>query len=333
MEADHSSDASEASHSTHYCSVAEAMKLITQPFDGNKKKLREFIENVDVAFELVHPSKHEILLKFVKTKITGDARSKLIVRDLTHTWELVRGILEENYAIRRTLDYYACKMFSARQEKGESVASWGSRIDEMQTDLREAARRVCTAEEIKGAVGLINYLSKACFIQGLHNERIQTIVRSRGESILLSQAIEISLEEEGAILSVREKSGPAGPLLRCHKCGKLGHTANKCRSSEFFPQTRAREVNEFTEVDEFTEVTEVTQVMSCFRCGREGHIAKNCRQGSVCNNCRQGSVCRKCGMKGHTEINCRVQYKGWTKSGNEGREFVSNPRTAQTKKQ
>jgi len=99
MEADHSSDASEASYSMHYCSVAEAMKLITQPFDGNKKKLGEFIENVDVAFELVHPSKHEILLKFVKTKIMGDARSKLIVRDLTHTWELVRGILEENYTI------------------------------------------------------------------------------------------------------------------------------------------------------------------------------------------------------------------------------------------
>jgi len=57
------------------------MKLIAHPFDGNKRKLREFIENVDVAFELVHPSKHEILLKFVKTKITGDATSKLIVRD------------------------------------------------------------------------------------------------------------------------------------------------------------------------------------------------------------------------------------------------------------
>jgi len=315
MEPDHSSDTSEASYSTHYCSVAEAMKLITHPFDGDKKKLREFIENVDVAFELVHPSKHEILLKFVKTKITGDARSKLIVRDLTHTWELVRGILEENYAIRRTLDYYACKMFSARQEKGESVASWGSRIDEMQTDLREAARRVCKTEEIMGAVGLINHLGKACFIQGLHNDRIQTIVRSRGESILLSQAIEISLEEEGAILSVREKSGAAGPLLRCHRCGKLGHMANKCRSNEKFPHTRAREVNEFTQVAE---------AMSCFNCGRDGHVAKNCRQ---------GSVCRKCGMRGHTEINCRVQGKGWTKSsGNESRESVSNPRTAQAKK-
>jgi len=99
---DHSSESLEASYGTHYCNVAEAMKLITHPFDGNKKKLREFIENVDITFELVHPSIHEIL-KFVKTKITGDARSKLIVRDLTHTWELVRGILGENYVIRRTL--------------------------------------------------------------------------------------------------------------------------------------------------------------------------------------------------------------------------------------
>ena len=66
----------------------------------------------------MHPSKHEVFFKFLKTKFTRDARSKL-VRDLTHTWELVKSILEENYAIRRTLDFYACKMFSARQEKYE----------------------------------------------------------------------------------------------------------------------------------------------------------------------------------------------------------------------
>jgi hypothetical protein len=74
------------------------MKLITHPFDGDKKRLLEFIENADVAFERVHPRKHEILLKFVKTKITGDAGSKLIVRDSTHTWALVKGILKENHA-------------------------------------------------------------------------------------------------------------------------------------------------------------------------------------------------------------------------------------------
>jgi len=162
----HVSEDSETAFGTHYRTVTEAMKLITHPFDGDKKRLREFIENADVAFELVHPNKHDILLKFVKTKITGDATSKLIVRDLTHTWALVKGILEENYAVRRALDFYACRMFSARQEKGESVASWGSLIDEMQTELREAAGRVCRPEEILGAVRLIGHLGKACFLQG-----------------------------------------------------------------------------------------------------------------------------------------------------------------------
>jgi hypothetical protein len=64
-----------------FCSIAEAMKLITHPVDGDKMKLREFIENV--VFELVQPSKRDVLLKFVKAKITGDARSKLMVRPYT----------------------------------------------------------------------------------------------------------------------------------------------------------------------------------------------------------------------------------------------------------
>jgi hypothetical protein len=99
-------------------------------------------------------------------------------------------------------------MFNARKGKNESIASWGNKIDELQTDMREAARRVCKPEEILGATGLINHLGKACFIQGLYNQRIQTIVWSR-ESILLYQATEISLEEESAILSLKERSPSA----------------------------------------------------------------------------------------------------------------------------
>ena len=55
MEADHGSKSSESAYVAPYCSIAEAMKLNSHPFDGDKRRLREFIENVDVAFELVIP--------------------------------------------------------------------------------------------------------------------------------------------------------------------------------------------------------------------------------------------------------------------------------------
>jgi len=37
MEPDRTSEDSDVAFETHYCSVAEAMKLITHPFDGVRK--------------------------------------------------------------------------------------------------------------------------------------------------------------------------------------------------------------------------------------------------------------------------------------------------------
>ncbi|XP_047112143.1 uncharacterized protein LOC124788904 [Schistocerca piceifrons] len=186
-------------------SVKEALCIVSKVFEGNKKDLREFIENVDAAFELVKPEEHETLLKFVKAKITGEARSRLQVRERTGTWQEVKHVLEENYASKRTIDYYACKIFQARQGQGEPIAMWASRIDEMQRDFREAVNRVTARENLKGAIELVDSLGRACFIQGLSNDRIQTIVRSRGDEITLTAAVELALQEESAILSMRER--------------------------------------------------------------------------------------------------------------------------------
>jgi hypothetical protein len=143
---------------------------------GTKKKLREFIDNGTTAFELVRPEQYDLLLKFVKTKITGDARSKLLVRDLTSTWREVKQILEENYDIKRT--HWACRMFNSRQGPSENIASWSSRIDTMQSQLRETAYRIRSEEETVGAMGLISHLAKACFVQGLTNLGDQLLVCS-----------------------------------------------------------------------------------------------------------------------------------------------------------
>ncbi|XP_049957929.1 uncharacterized protein LOC126474502 [Schistocerca serialis cubense] len=186
-------------------SVKEALCIVPKVFEGNKKDVREFIENVYAAFELVKPEEHETLLKFVKAKITGEARSRLQVRERTGTWQEVKRVLEENYASKRTIDYYACKIFQARQGQGEPIAMWASRIDEMQRDFREAVNRVMARENLRGAIEQVDSLGRACFIQGLSNDRIQTIVRSRGDEITLAAAVELALQEESAILSMKER--------------------------------------------------------------------------------------------------------------------------------
>jgi hypothetical protein len=55
----------------------------------------------------VHPTKHPLLLKFIESKTNGKATYKLLARTERNTWEQVRAIFEENYAVKKTLEYYA----------------------------------------------------------------------------------------------------------------------------------------------------------------------------------------------------------------------------------
>jgi hypothetical protein len=51
----------------------------------------------------------------------------------------------------------------------------------------------------------MNHLVTVGFVKGLSNKRIQTIVRSKGETALLSTFIDAALQEELTILSARER--------------------------------------------------------------------------------------------------------------------------------
>jgi len=49
----------------------------------------------------------------------------------------------------------------------------------MRSELREAAYRICDNEVIR-AMGLINHLAKACFVQRFSNERIKNYSAVKG---------------------------------------------------------------------------------------------------------------------------------------------------------
>jgi hypothetical protein len=182
-----------------YISVVQAVKLIPRSFDGNPKYLREFCDGVKAARQIVYPTKYPLLLKFIESKITGEAKDRLLAISERNTWEQVRGILEENYAVKRTLEYYAGLLFTAKQENHESVAQWGSRIDNIGLDMmRETKRRIekISPNSSEGAILLVSEFMKGTFVAGLKDDRVKYIVKARGEEESLAQLVETALEEE-----------------------------------------------------------------------------------------------------------------------------------------
>jgi hypothetical protein len=288
-------------HSTasEYCSISEALKLIHNPFSGDKRALPEFIDNCDAAFSLVEESQHEKLLKFVKARIIGDAKSKLLVRSSTTTWSEVKEILVENYSIRRTVDYYACALFSARQQRNEFIADWGSRIDSLQSQLREATVRILPTTHIAGAVALIQHLAKASFVQGLVDDKIQLIVRSKDRDALsLGDVAEIALEQESNQRSAKEKSEGIShkpnaqaqhkKKIICHFCKKPGHIEAVCRLKQKQKGTPSRHVRWCTGCDDDDDDCNCKGSQDIHAQGM--HDEPVCKQ-ECCSDPRSGSMC------------------------------------------
>jgi hypothetical protein len=285
-------------------SVVQAIKLIPRPFEGNPKQLREFIEGVEAAIGVVHPSKQELLLKFIVAKIQGDAKDKLLARVERNTWRQVRNILEENYLVKRTLEYYTGLLFSSKQGQSETVAQWGARLDHLAMELRTEARHRLRALEVKdneqyveGGLKLIGEFLKGTFISGLRDERIRVIVKAKGEDDSLAQIIETAIQEESELKSQRYRNPQQNPQwyprnlpVRQEKIGRSYPGGSQEPSVK-------------------REVMAASALRSCYNCLKPGHIARNCNNASQCS---------KCGKIGHVKARCYQGNRSQCGSGSRG---------------
>jgi hypothetical protein len=243
------------------------MQLIPKSFTGNPVELCEFVQNVEAAYEVVEPLNYGLLFRFVCAKIEGEAKAKILARTHVHNWEQAKAVLEENYSVRRTLDSYTHKAFNSKQGQNETVSQWGARMDTMSGDLQKAARRHMedlewSSEKHEGGGDIIDLLMCACFIQGLYDDRIKTMVKTRGTvNTPIAQLVEVALEEQCAIRSDKVKRNSS-------ERGQFGN--QKYRDVQ-------RVKNERNEVRVATRGHTEQGCPRCYRCHKRGHLMKNCK--------------------------------------------------------
>ena len=250
-----------------YISIGDALKLIP-PFKGNKNEVLAFVGNVDTAFSVINPNQEDTLYKFVLTRISGEPRTAIIHRNFDN-WPELKQFLRNSYLEKRTLDFHASQLFRSRQGKDERVSEWIQRIQTLGSQFRDAALLDSTEGAREGILDLSDRLRNICFVQGLHSDRIQTIVRSRNYRNF-DEIAETALVEESAIVSKQDRYKGEGPAPnRCSSCGKIGHVSSKCFSRE----KREVRVNPIE-----VKRAENSQRFTCFRCGEKGHIARYCKK-------------------------------------------------------
>ena len=234
------------------------MQLIPKQFTGNPVELREFVQNVEAACEVDVPVNYSLLFKFVCAKIGGEATTKLLARTHVNNWEQAKTVLEENYSVRRTLDYYAHKAFNIKQRPNETVSQWGAQMNTMCGDLQSAARKhmedlAWSGEKREGGGDIIDLLIRACFIQGLYDERIKTMVKTKGSiNSPMEHLVEVALEEDSGIRSERFKRNPP----------EQGQIWNQKNKDVHWVKNERKEVRLATQ--------------GCRRCHKKGHIVRNC---------------------------------------------------------
>lgn len=257
--------------------LKEARNLIP-PFEGKSQgDLREFISACDYAFQHVDLRlKGNLLEAVLGVKLKGKALQATQYKEIG-TYEQLKETLKKLYGERRSLFSLQNEFNQLRQRIGESVQSFGNRVENTLMELIEATVREERSEVSRRT--LQSFLRKQAlelFREGL-KEEIRIIVKARNIDTL-EVAIREAMEEE----RIRDQHRPSKAYVRtpekdryysrprerkrCRHCGKDNHEEKDCRYKN-------RDVRK-----PGTGNQEATSRLRCYICNLPGHYARDCRK-------------------------------------------------------
>lgn len=238
-------------------SITAAAKLFEKGFSGEPKELNDFIDNVESAYALVDEELHPTLLKYVLSKIVGDAKRTLNIRDSANlTWQYVREKLETHYSVQRTFEFYTTQLCNIKQRPNENVTQWGTRMEQLISNVITSMNKFTkdwSEAEASGGRKTMARLGRNLFVNGITNDVVREAVKLHVGNLSMKETIDRAAQEEcdrkyNVGFNKSQYPRPTRPFtnqvvvkkehvnavsnVKCFNCLKFGHIARDCKAMQ-----------------------------------------------------------------------------------------------------
>lgn len=155
---------------TELGNIPDIVKEIPQ-FDGNPRKLIQWIEDVDYVIEIFAQFRgsyqYDLVLRTIRRKIVGEANSVLVNNNTILDWENIRETLTLHYSDKRDLMSLTVQLVMLTR-KNDTIETYHAKVQEMKSLIISSIQLDNT---YKGCVqGIIKLYSNICletFIRGI----------------------------------------------------------------------------------------------------------------------------------------------------------------------
>lgn len=249
-------------------------------FNGDRTKLVPYLNNVDSAFAIAHPSQKPILLAYVKSQLTGKAETACS-NHVFNSWEELKGFLKDMYGDKKHPGHLLIELQNCKQLSNESISQYVFRLETALKNVLTVTQQGNHPEnELSGRLAALNDLALHTFIINTKPE-ISQMLRSRNINSL-NEAINIALEEEKVRLLLRQQE--VGNKF-CKNCKTPGHYTIHCRKSK-----QENPTSKGIGKNSYNVQTNSSNNKFCKYCKKIGHDITECRKRQRKNQLNQNSA-------------------------------------------
>lgn len=252
-----------------------ALIRLIPKFNSESRELYSFLTGCEDALGLAAEDQKGYIFKYIKVQITGNAR-KILENKIVENWsELKTHLLSLYKESNNTLGLYRA-LINAKQNK-YTVRQYEQYMETLSRKLGSDAKdSTQTPEQLQFIHDYIeNKVILNIFINGLNPELCSYVNNCHPKT--LSEAANFAQHEEARLLNLKKynRSDFSNRNLmsintgqvKCNICKRVGHTDSQC----YF-----RNKNEKKNRVNHNNNEEKDNVITCFKCKKTGHIAKNC---------------------------------------------------------